>query len=292
MNPNVFESNILAIAPERLSAVIESRKLALEMNVQDAINRTPTKFSKVKGNIAIIPVRGFISNHASIWSMIGLESASEVIASQVQEAMNDTSIGAVVLDIDSPGGTVYGLSSASEKIFSVRTKKPLIAMANGLMASAAYFLGSAADEIVADPDAEVGSIGSVMVHVDYTEYLEKEGIKATVIRSDEKKFRGSPYEALDDDTKKEFQETVNRYASMFISKVSEHRGVSESDVRAKFGKGGVLSPLEAKNVGMIDRIGTLDSVLARLIGQQQANAKYRNIAIKNENLKKQLMFRR
>jgi len=289
MNPNVFDSSFLAIAPDRLAHVIEGRKLALQSGVQDAINRTPTKYGVVNGKIAIVPVRGFINNHASIWSMIGLESASEVIAAQVQQAANDPAIGAIVLDIDSPGGTVYGLTSASERIFAQRGKKPLIALSNGLMASAAYFLGSAADEIVSDPDGEVGSIGSVMVHIDYTEYLKKEGIQATVIRSDEKKFKGSPYESLDDGTKQEFQDTVNRYAAMFISKVSQHRGVTESVIREKFGQGGVLSPLEAKNVGMIDRIGTMDSVLSRLTGKPMSKSKAQAIA---EIAKIQSKFRR
>jgi signal peptide peptidase SppA len=293
LNPNVFESNILAIAPERMASIIESRKMAMTANVQDAINRTPTKYGKINGNIAIVPVRGFISNHASIWSMMGLESSSEVIAAQVQQAMDDPSVGAVILDIDSPGGTVYGLSSASEKIFSFRGKKPLTAIANGLMASAAYFLGSAADEVVADNDAEVGSIGSVMVHIDYTDYLQKEGIKATVIRSDEKKFKGSPYEPLDDETKSEFQAVVNRYADMFIAKVALYRDVKESEVRAKFGNGGVLSPLEAKNVGMIDKIGSMDGVISRMMGMtKKPNLSKINAVALAKNMKIQSRIRR
>lgn len=289
MNPNFFESDLLAIAPDRLAQVIESRRVSLE--VSDRINRTPTQHGAVDGKIAVIPVRGYISNHPSIWTDLGIESSSEAIAHNVNQAVNDPAVGAVIMDIDSPGGTVYGLTSAAQAIYGSRGKKPLIAVANGLMASAAYFLGSAADEVIADPDSEVGSIGSVMVHVDASEFLERNGYKVTVIRSDEKKFRGSPYEPLDEDTQKEFQDTVNRYAGMFRETVAKHRDKPVSDILATFGQGSVLSAIEAKNVGMIDRVSSMSEVIDKLLGRWRSN-RARGRAVKNLNQAKQLMFRR
>ena len=268
-NDMMFEGNLFAIMPERIEHIIALRKTVkitmTEQEVQDAMNRQSTKFKDIKGDVAVIPVHGFISHKASIYSALGLESSSEQIAKWVEQAANDPSIGAIVLDVDSPGGSASGLSTTTEKIKSMRGKKPIIAVSNTLMGSAAYFLASASDEIVADPDAETGSIGTLAFHFDISKMLDDAGIKVTKFASSKFKGEGFPYEPLSEEAKEHFQEMVDSYSEVFHSAVAANRGKSISDIKQNFGQGRTLRASKAKEVGMIDRIGSLESVINRLL---------------------------
>ena len=261
-----FESEILAVYPEKLDSIISVRSHKIEMTAEqiEAARQRATSFKNVNGDIAIIPIHGYISNRASIWSLMGLETSSELIGYAIDSAINDTNVGAVVLDVNSPGGTVMGLTSITDKIYNARGKKPIIAVSNGLMASAAYFIGSAADEIVADPDSETGSIGTIGVHFDYSKALCDAGIKATIIKYGKYKGEGNPYEELSDDAKTEWQNTVDGYGESFVNAVARNRNTTNANVKASFGQGRVFMAQKAKDVGMVDRIGTFEQVLDRL----------------------------
>src|SRR5207302_11309430 len=111
-------------------------------------------------------------------------------------AIADPNVSAVVLDTDCPGGSAAGTPELASKIRAARGKKPIIAVANALMASAAYWIASAADEIVATPSADVGSVGGYQAHLDQSQALEKEGLKVTFIQEPALKTAGNPYEPL------------------------------------------------------------------------------------------------
>ncbi len=268
----MFESDKMAIMPEKLSDIIEARKAnevtisAVEVAalIENAKTRTASSFKNVKGSIAILPLHGFISHRATIWAAWGLESSSELFTLWFNAVINDSSVGAVVIDVNSPGGTVFGLTAVTDAIFNARGKKPIIAVANSLMASAAYFIASSADEIVADPDAEVGSIGTIAVHFDHSAQLELMGVNPTIIHAGKFKAEGSPFVPLDDEAKAEFQRTVDSYYDTFVSAVARNRGITVSKVKSDFGQGRVLRADDAQSVGMVDRVATLNDVLERL----------------------------
>ena len=132
------------------------------------------------------------------------------------------------------------------------------------MASSAFWIGSAADEIVADPDSLTGSVGSVMVHLEQVKLLEEVGIKATVIRSAEHKFEGNDLEVLSDDAKTHFQSQIDSFGDSFIAAVARNRDTTASNVRANFGQGRVMRAEQARSVGMVDRIATMGDVIDRL----------------------------
>jgi len=265
-----FESNTLAIMPEKLNDIIMARvncygaAVMSANDIEDAISRRATKFKNVTGKVVTVPLSGFISHKATIWSALGLETSSKTFAGWIESLVNNEDVGAIIMDIDSPGGTALGLSGISDKIFALRGRKPIIAVVNGLMASAAYFIGSAADEIVSDPDALTGSIGTISVHMDYSKFLEDAGIKPTIIHAGKFKGEGNPFEPLTDEAKADMQKTVDDFGEAFIAAVARNRNTTVSDVKENFGQGRVFRAKEAKSIGMIDRIATLENVIRDL----------------------------
>ena len=272
-----FESNILAIMPEKLNDIIAVRQEAVieGVEIDDAINRRATKFKNVRGKVVVVPLHGYISHKASIWSAMGFETSSETFAGWLEDLAGNKDVGVIVIDIDSPGGTVLGLSGVSEKIYSMRGKKPIIAVVNDLMASAAYFIGSAADEIVADPDSLTGSIGTIGVHIDWSGALEQAGLNITIIKAGKYKDEGNPYSPLSDEAKADYQDMVNQYYESFVSAVARNRGITAGKVESDFGQGRVFKANKAKDVGMVDRIATLEQVINDLLpkGKSKSLAK-------------------
>jgi signal peptide peptidase SppA len=270
-----FEGNLLAVMPDKISDIVSRRSIAVidGIDIEDAINRRATKFKNISGKVVTIPLHGFISHKATIWSAMGFETSSETFGIWMDSLVNNGDVGAIVIDVDSPGGTALGLSGVSDKIFSMRGKKPIIAVVNDLMASAAYFIGSAADEIVSDPDALTGCIGTISVHMDYSQYLENMGVKPTVIASEKFKGEGSPYTPLTDEAKEDMQRMIDDFGDSFVGAVARNRGLKVSDVKQNFGQGRVLRATEAKRVGMIDRVATMENVIKDLMPKGKSKSR-------------------
>ena len=275
-----FEGNLLAIMPDRIGEILEQREgIVVEdgFDLKDAINRKATRFKEVSGKVVRVPVDGYISHKATIWAAMGLETSSDMLAGWISDLVNNDKVGAIVLDVDSPGGTAQGLQGVSDKIYSLRGTKPIIAVVNDLMASAAYFIGSAADEIVSDPDGLVGSIGTIAIHQDLSEYFEKAGVKTTIFSSSKFKGEGNMFEPLTEAAKENIQEMVDAFGKTFVGAVARNRGTTVGDVNKNFGKGRVLKALEAKSVGMIDRVATLEKVVVSLLPKGISKSKAKAI---------------
>jgi signal peptide peptidase SppA len=191
-------------------------------------------------------------------------TSAEMFGKRFDELVNDATVGAIVLDVDSPGGQVNGIEELSKKIFEARGSKPIVAVANHTMASAAYWIGTAADEVVASPSAEIGSIGVFAMHEDVSAALEKEGVKISLISEGKFKTEGNPYEPLSEESRTAIQARVAEHYDAFVKAVARNRGVKASDVRGGFGEGRVVGAKQAVNLGMADRIGTLEETIARL----------------------------
>ncbi|HUS98339.1 MAG TPA: S49 family peptidase [Hyphomicrobiaceae bacterium] len=176
---------------------------------------------------------------------------------------NDPAIGTVVLDINSPGGMVTGTPEAAEAIFEARDTTRIVALVNPLAASAAYYLASQANEIVAVPTADVGSIGVFMLHADCSGLMEAAGIKPTFIFAGKYKTEGNPFEPLSDEAAAYLQSDVDESYREFVQAVARGRGVSVAKVEADFGQGRTMMAKAAKKAGMVDRVSTLDVALAR-----------------------------
>lgn len=227
---------------------------------------------QVSGGVAVLPIHGPISQRSDIWMEIFGGASTETFGRMFDDALADKAVGAIVLDVDSPGGSVYGTQELAEKILAARGTKPIIAVANSLMASAAYWIGAAADQIVVAPGGEVGSVGVIAIHTDYSGALAKEGIKPTLITAGEHKAESNPYEPLGDEAREEIQRSVNRYYEAFTGSLAKARGVSKAVVKSKFGQGRVMGGEDAIAAGMADRIGTLSDVVGKLAGRSRAIA--------------------
>ena len=217
-----------------------------------------------RGDVAVIRLAGFISQKPTVFSFLFGGTSTEQFAAEVVAAMRDESVAAVVVDVDSPGGSVFGVPEAARRIYNARGSKPLIAVANPIMASAAYYLASQADEIVATPSAVVGSIGVIAVHVDRSEALRKEGLKVTLITSGRRKAEGNQTEPLGEEARAAVQERLDYYGELFVSDVARGRRTSSAVVRTGYGEGAYFTAAKARDLGMVDRLATLEEIVGAL----------------------------
>jgi len=167
-------------------------------------------------------------------------------------------------EVDSPGGSIYGTDELAARIFAARGGKRVVAIANTLAASAAYWIGSAAAELSCAPSGEVGSIGIVAIHHDFSRAEDAAGVDVTLISSGMYKTEGNEHEPLGNTARAALQDRVNAYYGMFLRAVARHRGVSVADVHDGFGEGRVIGAEDALRMGMVDRVETIDELLARV----------------------------
>jgi signal peptide peptidase SppA len=186
--------------------------------------------------------------------------------------MADDDVGAVVLDIDSPGGAVDGIPELAAEIRAMRDTKPIVAMSNTSAFSAAYWLGAQASEFFASPSASVGSIGVLSVHEDHSERFAQEGVKPTIITSAEFKAEGNRASPLSDDARANMQSEVNAFHEMFVQDIVAGRMFAPDVIEADFGKGRTVMAKDAVGIGMIDGVGTFEDVIARAADMAVAHA--------------------
>jgi capsid assembly protease len=222
-------------------------------------------------NIAVIPVIGCIMHRMELMSDISSSGTSpDMLARAFRSAVADPNVSAIVLDIDSPGGTVFGLMELGDEIRAARGKKPVVAVANGIAASAAYWIGSQAEEFVVTPSGQVGSIGVVSMHENLSKMLENEGIEVTLIHSSKYKVEGNPFGPLDAEARESIKADVDAYDALFVRAVAKGRGVSVDKVRSEFGMGRMVMANDAAARGMVDGVETFDQVIARLMKPKRA----------------------
>jgi capsid assembly protease len=216
--------------------------------------------------ISILGVLGVIAQRAAQVDDISGPGGTSVerLTQRFRAALADQAVRAIVLDIDSPGGGVYGVEELAEEIRAARGQKPIVAVANSLAASAAYWIASAADEVVVTPSGQVGSIGVYAAHEDISKFLENEGIKETLIFSGKYKVEGNPFEPLTDEARASIQKDVATYYGSFVRAVAKGRGASPAAVEKGFGQGRVVGAKEAVEEKMADRVETLDAAVRRV----------------------------
>jgi signal peptide peptidase SppA len=248
--------------PERLQAMMDILSLGIE---KEASVKPVVANSQ---GIAFLPLQGIIEQHNSFFLEFFGGTSTDMFGRMFDSAVNDPLIRTIVIDVDSPGGSVYGVQELSDKIYAARTRKHIIAVANSLMASAAYWIASAAHEIVAMPSSEIGSIGVVAVHQDISKYESDLGIKTTIIKAGKYKAEGNMHEPLDNEALNAIQSRIDDYYKEFVGAVARNRNVGVGKVLSDFGQGRVFGSQKAKYVKMIDRVGTMEDEVGRIIGQR------------------------
>lgn len=215
---------------------------------------------------AIIPVFGTIVQRAGIMTEWCGGTSTQQLSNALTECVNDPNVSEIILDIDSPGGSVYGVQELADEIYAAREKIKITAIANSLAASAAYWIGAQAHEFYVTPGGEVGSIGVWGGHEDWSVALAEAGIKTTLVSAGEFKTEGNPYEPLSDEAKAFMQSRIDDYYNAFVQAVARGRNESTATVISDMGKGRVYGAEAAKAVNMVDDILTFN----QLVSQRQA----------------------
>lgn len=218
-------------------------------------------------DVAVIPLRGTITPRGSLFSLIfGGGGGLQMFREQFRMAMADGNVSAIVLDIDSPGGLVDMVPETAAEILGARGQKPITAVANTTCASAAYWIAAAADQVVATPSAQVGSIGVFVTHEDVSRMVSAMGISVSIISAGQFKTEDNQFEPLSKQARAAVQAKVDSLYGMFTSQVAAGRKVSQAAVQAGYGRGRCLLASDALRIGMIDRVETLEHVIGRLGG--------------------------
>jgi capsid assembly protease len=253
---DAIRSELWEMRPEALASWIASLDA---VEPEESSPRLP----KTDGGIGLITIQGVIGHRPGGGYYANTYSAE--VADWLRKMAANPSIGAIVLDIDSPGGTVAGLAEAADTINDVKAIKPVYAVANPEAASAAYHLGSQATKFFATPSGEVGSIGVWAAHVDLSEALTNAGIKVSLISAGKYKVEGNPFEPLGEVAREEIQRSVDMHYEAFLKSVARGRSTTPATVRDTFGQGRMVEAPRAKDLGMIDAIHTLGEVLGGIV---------------------------
>ena len=277
-----------ALMPERLNAVTAviarwsgdarasdevMRNIAADRNARDA--RRQSSVSNSGGGIAVLPLYGIVTQRGNMVDDVsGPGTAStQQFSNMLRAALQDETVSQILIDIDSPGGSVYGVAELADEIVSARAKKPVVAIANSLAASAAYWIGCSASEFYVTPGGEVGSIGVWQAHQDYSKAMDEAGVKTTLISAGKFKVEGNPYAPLDEEAQGFMQSRVDDYYAAFTKAVAKGRGVPISQVRDGMGQGRVLGADAALASSMVDGIATFDDVVKKMRRDARAQIK-------------------
>ncbi|RFB73829.1 MULTISPECIES: S49 family peptidase [unclassified Herbaspirillum] len=220
------------------------------------------------GGVSILSVAGTLVHRASgLDAMSGLTSYASLSA-QFDAMLNSSQVSHIVLDLNSPGGSVNGAFDFADEIYNARGTKPITAIVDESAYSAAYVIASAADEIVLPRTGGVGSIGVVAAHMDRSAANERDGIKVTYVYAGARKADGNPHEPLSAEAQSGLQAEVDRVYELFVETVARNRGLSVDAVRAT--EAAVYRGPGAVDAKLADRISPAKDALRDVLGLYQS----------------------
>jgi len=217
-------------------------------------------YELLDGGIAVIPITGPLSKADRWWSMGG---SYLVIGNQVRQALTDSAVKAILLDVDSPGGECSGVQELATIIDSADAVKPVYAWADGTCCSAAYWLASRARILAVNPITNVGSIGVVGVHLEISKAAEAAGYTFTVISAGKEKAFGNNYEPLSPEALASIQGRMDGIYTLFVREVAAARDLDEASAR-EWADGRVFLAQEGLKAGLVDRVQNRDELLASI----------------------------
>ena len=212
--------------------------------------------------IAVIPIHGTLVRRT-----VGLEAESGLasytaIGEQLDAALADPGIAAILLDVDSPGGESGGVFDLADRIRAAAAIKPVWAAANDMAFSAAYALACAASRVFVSRTGGVGSIGVIAMHVDQSVKDAKDGVRYTAVFAGARKNDLNPHEPITDEAQAQLQAEVSRIYRLFVATVGSYRGLSAEAVTAT--EAGLFFGQDAVAAGLADAVGTFEDALAQL----------------------------
>lgn len=220
---------------------------------------------QVQDGVAVVSIKGSLVNSDSWWNgLFGLTGYPEIREAMVAAA-TDPEVKQIMLDIDSGGGSVAGVSDTATLIRMINDKvKPVTAFTGGSMYSAAYWLGSSAGRVHADKMAGVGSVGVIATHMEKSKALAEAGIGVNVIRAGKYKALANSVEPLSEDGRKQIQAHVDAAYKVFVGHIAEMRGKTYDYADQTMAQGQEFVASDAMNVGLIDGVTTFDALMSDL----------------------------
>jgi len=217
------------------------------------------------GDVAVISIFATLARGKDwVMEMFGGTSTQDV-RSQLKTAIANPNVRSILLRINSPGGAVDGTSEVAEAVFAARSLKPIVAFAEGIIASAAFWIGSAALKVfISEPTTAVGSIGCIATHIDRSGWDAQLGIKVTEVAAGKYKRVFSSHAPLTADGREAIQAVVDHHYSVFVDAVARNRGVSVDAVLERMADGRIFFGRQAVDAGLADGIKTFDQVIAEL----------------------------
>ncbi|WP_457554443.1 signal peptide peptidase SppA [Candidatus Pyrohabitans sp.] len=205
--------------------------------------------------VAVIKVSGVISMDSGEGAFAYEATTPEGFKAQLDRALSDSSVKAILIEINSPGGSVVASEAIAEAIKEAKQKKPVVAWLGEIATSGGYYVASASSYIVADPGTITGSIGVISVFPEYSRLLKKLGINMTVIKAGEYKDFSTGYRPLTEEERRMVEEIIYDFYEQFIAEVAQNRNLSVEHVRS-IAEGRIYSAKRASELGLVDEVGT------------------------------------
>ena len=184
-------------------------------------------------------------------------TGSEFVGGEIRDAADDPIVEAIVLRVNSPGGTPAAAQEITADMEYAKARKPVVISMGDIATSAAYAVSAHGSRIYANPDTLTGGIGTVWIFTDISQWLEKEGFNVTIVKSGARKDMASPYHALTGEERDYAQSLVNASFSRFMDDIVKQRNVSRADIE----DGRVIRGEEAVKIGLVDRLGNLHDAI-------------------------------
>lgn len=272
-----------AITPEKFAEIYSVYKrhasgekldiLDIKKHVEEGKKKSRLPFHSIDG-IAIIPIEGVISKKMNLITEMSGGTSTQLLERDFKAALKDPEIKGIILSIDSPGGSVDGTPELADIIFKARGQKPIVSFSDGLIASAAIWIGAASDKvIISGKTVQVGSIGVVATHTDVSKAEEKAGVKVTEIVAGKFKRIASNHEPLTKEGRASIQEIVDDVFSVFVADISRFRGVSEDKVVKDMADGRIFMGQKAVKAGLVDEIMTFDELISKMAAGESPGIK-------------------
>lgn len=266
----MMNSKILAIEPTFLENSIKEKTAVLQNTalLNALFSQAKPKAAAVQNGVAVINIESPIYRKSSWW--LGGITHKEIKA-EIQKALDNEEVKAIFYNFYSPGGSVAGTQELAAFIKEASSKKPSCAFVDGMCCSAAYWLASATGKIYAAESAELGSIGVVLMHRDYSKVYEKWGVQYTYITAGSKKSVGASEIPLSEEDKEYLQNQVNGIYDVFLENISQNMGL-DLNKKTEWADGRVFLGKDAVNLGLVSKIvKTKEEAMTLLLEETKEN---------------------
>jgi signal peptide peptidase SppA len=283
-----------AIVPEKLLEIREiyfthlrGEKIdlrSIEARLGQPLNNEHQGYEVVDG-VAVLPIEGVIAKRMNLFTRVSGGVSTQLLERDFKAALSDDRAHSILLSVDSPGGNVDGVFELARAICDARGRKPVVALGNGMMASASYWIASAADRVlITGETTQVGSIGVVATHTDISKAEEMRGVKTTEITAGKYKRIASEHRPLSDEARAAIQEQVDHVYSVFVNEVARHRGTDVETVLDKMADGRIFLGSKAIDAGLVDGVSTKADLIRQLNQEHEQRTHERARAVARQIL--------